>query len=139
MDKAQLEIYEELINKCDKHGYESLSRDERIWYNVGNLIDEAENAGLLSYYYNQGANHLQDTIKDLKLLKATSVIKILQQINNLFPNGIPPENVNERNKIIESWEDEKTEKLLYKLDGEFEKIIGKLENNLQNVIKRIVN
>ena len=91
-----------LVIKCEEQGYESLSENERIWYNIRVLIDSVGNGGIVSFYYNSGADNLTETLEDLSKLKANKISKILQQVNNLFPNGNPPANIDERNEIIDS-------------------------------------
>jgi len=96
--------WEKLVEKSLDKGYESLSADERIWYNVRTLIDAADNGGLISFYYNYGADHLDETVSDLKHIGSSEVIHIIEQINALFPKALPPRNIDKRNESINSWD-----------------------------------
>ena len=96
----------ELFEKLDLEGYDSLNPDEKLWFNVRVLIDSVNNGGIISFYYNSGADYLEDTMEDLQKLDATDVLDILVKMNELFPNGKPPKGNDERNEIISSWEDD---------------------------------
>ncbi len=39
-----------LINKWDSHGYDMLSDEEKIWFNVQTLLGAVANGGFISYY-----------------------------------------------------------------------------------------
>lgn len=52
--------WEKLFEKPDSEGYESLTPDERAWYNVRGVIDSVNGGGIISYYYNHGADTLDD-------------------------------------------------------------------------------
>lgn len=97
----------ELFEKLDSDGYESLNCDERLWFNVRGLIDSVNNGGIISFYYNSGADYLEDTMKGLQILEATEVLDFLAKVNELFPNGKPSTDMDERNEVISSWEDGK--------------------------------
>jgi hypothetical protein len=126
---------------CDKHdekGYESLSADERIWFNVRGLIDAIENGGLISFYYNHGTDDLDDTMEDLQKIDAIEVINMLEEVNELFPNGKPSKDIDERNEVIDSW-DGKYEELLESLDERFyDQLQETLELKLDKVIQRLL-
>jgi hypothetical protein len=50
--------WQKLIDKYDNDGYDSLTTDERLWFNIRSLIDSVDNGGLISFYYNNGADYL---------------------------------------------------------------------------------
>jgi hypothetical protein len=109
--------WERLVNKYTNEGYDKLTSDERTWFNVRCLMDAVDNGGLISFYYNNGADYLNETVEDLMKIDAQDVIALLEQINSLFPNSIPSQDVDERNDIISSWDDEDTD-----LQAIFEKV-----------------
>jgi hypothetical protein len=131
--------WEELVKKAEDNGYESLSESERIWYNTRVLIDSVSDGGIISFYYNTGADHLAETLEDLNKLKADKVIKLLLQVNKLFPGGNVPEDIDERNEIIDSWDDEKIDSKLEKLDDKFYGLEEDLEKKLEPVIQQLLN
>lgn len=47
--------WEEICNKGFIN-YLSLSSDERIWFNIQGLIGQVNNGGIISFYYNIGAD-----------------------------------------------------------------------------------
>lgn len=114
--------------------YEQLLPEERIWYNIQVLIDAVNNGGVISYYSNPGADHLLETMADLKIIGATYILEILHKMNALFPNGIPPSDIEERNNVILSWNDDTVCDLLDNLDIDFYKNCPILENTLMEHI-----
>jgi hypothetical protein len=128
-----------LVEKCEKVSYENLTEEERIWYNLRNLIDSVGNGGLISFYYNYGADHLKETMDDLGKLKAEKVVKMLNKINDLFPNSQPSKDIDKRNEVINTWEDEKTNNMLEKLDDKFYEFEEKLEEKLEPIIKKVIS
>jgi len=101
--------WEQIVIKALSN-YSSLSADERIWYNIQCLIADVCNGGLISHYYNSGANHNKETIIDLETLGYPDIADLLLQINKLFPNGEPSVDIFERNDAINSWEDDNIER-----------------------------
>jgi len=133
--------WESLIDKYDNEGYCKLTSDERIWFNVRLLLDAVDNGGLISFYYNHGADYLQETIEDLKKLKAQEVIALIEQVNSLFPNLTPPRDIDERNDIISSWDDEDKDlnKLLESVDNKFYALEEELELKLDPIIRQVLS
>jgi hypothetical protein len=54
---------------CDKRygvgGYAALTEDERVWVNIRSLIDSTNGGGIISFFYNSGADTLPDCLKAL--------------------------------------------------------------------------
>lgn len=134
------DIWENIVDKCENEGYEKLTSDERIWYNIRSLIDTVDNGGLISFYYNYGADYLEETIEDLQKIGAQEVIKLLEQINMLFPNSVPPSDIDERNLIIDSWgnECENLDDLLEGIDNRFYELEYELESKLEPIVRKII-
>ncbi|SMQ80584.1 protein of unknown function [Bacillus sp. OV166] len=143
MDRLAYEEWEQLWNqlfdKYEEKGYLSFSSDERIWFNVRGLIEAIENGGLISFYYNYGADYLDDTLEDLKKIDAIEVVHLLQKLNELFPNGNPPKDIDERNELIDSWDGQYND-LFEELDKKFyNEQQETLEIKLDKVVKRLLN
>jgi hypothetical protein len=65
---------------------------------------------------------------------------MLQKVNELFPNGNPPKDIDERNEVIDSWEDGQYDDLLESLDERlYDELQETLEIKLDKVIKRLIN
>ncbi|WP_342089382.1 DMP19 family protein [Dyadobacter sp. OTU695] len=128
--------WERLVTKAHED-YSSLTRDERVWFNIQCLIQDVDNGGLISHYYNSGANYNQDTIEDLVWLGFRDISTFLTQINQLFPNGRPSKDIEERNSVIESWPDGKYDYMLDELDQQFYRKEQDLENKLVQYIERM--
>jgi len=66
--------WQALCLSSERFGYASLSDHERVWLNLGSLIDSVENGGLISYFYNSDADRLADCQSALRLVDAGSVL-----------------------------------------------------------------
>jgi len=115
--------------------YDSLSRDERIWFSVQGFIGQASNGGLISFYYNSGAERCSETIEDLRSLDFSDVADLLVQINSLFPGG-PSRDINERNAVISSWSDYEHTALFRRLD---EAYFGRVDDLEQALVLHILD
>lgn len=110
--------------------YKSLSADERIWFNIQSLIGAVDNGGLISYYYNSDADHVRETMVDLRYIDAVVVADLLEQINNLFPNSQPSTDIDQRNEVIDAWADNAYDDLFDELDQRFYALEDELEIKL---------
>ena len=55
------EHWEQLVDRAfEKGGYSRLSDDERVWFNLQSLTQAIYDGGIISYYYNSSADHLDD-------------------------------------------------------------------------------
>ncbi len=135
--KTLLDFQADWVRVVDKGcaDYNSLSTDERVWFNLESLIGQVDNGGLISHYYNSGADHNKETMEDLISLGFSDIADLLIQINSLFSNRQPPTNMDERNDIISSWPDGKYDDFFEKLDGAFYRKEKELENSLVNYIE----
>ena len=131
--------WEKLVDKAISD-YNSLSIEERIWFNIECLIAAVDNGGLVSHYYNSGADHNKETIIDLATLGFQDIADLLLQINKLFPNNEPSINIDERNDVISSWTDSsELDNWFEQLDTQFYNKEGELEQALVKLIEtRIV-
>ncbi|WP_379133673.1 DUF4375 domain-containing protein [Paenibacillus sp. sgz500958] len=130
--------WEKLVQKAEEVSLKGLTEPERIWYTTRVLIDSVGDGGIISFYYNTGADDLEETMEDLKKIKADKIIKLLEKVNNLFPNGQVPKDIDERNDIISSWEDERIESLLESLDDKFIEHQEYLEKKVEPYINQIL-
>jgi hypothetical protein len=103
---ATIELgWHRLCKKLSSAGYEQLSPAERVWINTRSFIDSVENGGSISYFYNSGADRVDDCRSALKALGATAELQELERACSLFGARVPT-NIEERNEIISSWDDE---------------------------------
>lgn len=115
--------------------YDSLSSSERIWFNIRGVIDSTNNGGLISYYYNSGAENVYDAIDDLKSIGFDNIADIIQNYNKiLFKGNIVPKDIQERNRFINDL-DEKTDDLLQNLEIDLTNLIDDLEKQLEIYLK----
>ncbi len=95
--------WKSLVKKAFSN-YMALTIDERIWFNAESLVGSIRDGGLISYYYNSGADHLDDCMEALRTLNAHHALRLVLEVNALFPGGVP-KTVTGRNEVIDSWAD----------------------------------
>lgn len=131
--------WKKLFGKLEIEGYNNLTPDERTWYNVRGVIDSIGNGGIISFYYNHGADNLDDTIEDLHKLNASNIVELLKKVNQLFPIGKPSKNIDERNEVINLLNEElEFVELIETLDDKFYVLENELEHKLEEVVRRII-
>ena len=121
---------------CDKAcmNYTYLSQAERVWFNIQCLIQAVDNGGMISFFYNSGADYYIETIEDLKILKHEKIVKLLEKIRKIFPEGDLPKDMNIRSEIISSYPDGEFDEMYEEIDNEFYDLEKKLEEDLVNFI-----
>lgn len=127
--------WSDLCDRWGSDGYDSLSRPEKTWLNIRALIDSIENGGVISYFYNSGADTLVDCLEDLRELEADSVRVQVERVAELFPGGVPGE-IEARNAVIDSWPDGDIESLLEEVDDELMPLMSSLEEKLSTFLER---
>lgn len=126
-----------VVDRCESEGYDSLTSDEKIWFTSRILIDAVENGGIISFYYNHGADYMEETLNNLLSIGANDVVGILNEINRLFPGNMPSKDIEERNHVIDEWDDT-YEDLFDQLDAKFDIVIDELESKFEPLIRRII-
>jgi Domain of unknown function (DUF4375) len=131
--------WSDVCDRWDREGYLSLSSEERTWLNIRSLIDSIENGGLISYFYNSGADTIEDCLRDLEALGASNVRIQVARVCALFPGGVPSE-IGARNAIINSWSDDKGQSsldhLLEEVDDALMPLLEDLEVRLTLYLRR---
>src|SRR5688500_9845636 len=77
------------IEKKAEAAYASLSEPEKVWYTVTRLLFNIRNGGLISYYYNGYAVHLDDCMQSLRTLNAQGMLELVERENALFGPEVP--------------------------------------------------
>jgi hypothetical protein len=132
---ANLErAWRDLCTRWDRVGYSSLSVDERAWLHLRSLIDAVENGGLISYFYNSGADRLPDCRAALRDVNALKVLALVDRLAGLFGPDVPG-TVEERNQIIDSWpDDDARDALLSSIDDELMPLVRVLNDELESLV-----
>jgi hypothetical protein len=129
----------ELCDRWSQVGYASLSRPEKTWLNIRSLIDSIENGGIISYFYNSGADTLGDCLADLTALGAGEVVESVNQVCGLFPNGVPS-GMEDRNAAIDSWAEsprqDEIDELLTQVGDALFPLVADLERRLAGHIEQ---
>jgi hypothetical protein len=117
---SQAGFHEDWCALVDKamRDFSSLSGAERLWYTIESLIIGVCNGGIIFPYINSGAEHIHETIADLVTLGFPDIADLLKQVNALFPNAEPSQNIDERNDTVGAWNGEHDE-FLEECDKEF--------------------
>src|SRR5262245_14374800 len=114
-----------LVRRYFDNGIQSLTPDERVWFCCQSLAQAIFDGGLISYYFNSGANDLNDCLAALEMLGEHDLVRVIRQINSrLFPSGVPAK-LDDRNRIISSWPD----------DGEIDDFLDPIEREAQTLAK----
>jgi hypothetical protein len=102
MHNAETQEWRTVCDKAASGDFESLSHEEKVWFCTRELIDSTENGGLISYFYNTGADRLDYCIRALDDLNAKAVREQVLKQCQMFGADVPP-TLHERNTIIRSW------------------------------------
>lgn len=136
MDQSELSAWNDLCDKWQNLGYAGLTEPERMWLNIRRLIDSTNNGGIISYYYNDGADHLEDCMKAVRELDTSDVLLAIERINSLFSKGVP-KSQQERNEIISAWpKDETLNSFLELTDDQLADSLDDLEEKLDRFLRR---
>lgn len=132
MDKSLFDYNERWGKIVDKglNNFLLLTKEERVWFTVQSLINDVDNGGLISHYYNSGADFNKETIEDLDFLGFSVISDLLRKINHLFPNAEISSDLNVRNDIISNWPDGEYDNLFSELDSVFYSYETDLEKSL---------
>ncbi|WCT11490.1 DMP19 family protein [Mucilaginibacter jinjuensis] len=122
--------WEEIVDKGFRN-YESLSRAERVWFNLEPLTT----GGLFDQYMNYGAEHIEKTIEDLVYLGLDDIAELIRQMNMLFPDETPPKDIDKRNEVIQKWTMDQ-EKQMDFIDEKFWEKCENLEKTLLAFINK---
>jgi hypothetical protein len=127
--------WDSLFDKISREGYESLTSQERTCASVRAMIDATQNGGLISYFYNSGADHLDDCRAALLTLEEPEVLARLDRVAALFPLESLA-TLDGRNDVINSWDDddESTDELLEQIDEELYELFDDLEKKLDGLV-----
>ena len=124
---------------CDqwkKLGYTALTDDERLWLNVRALIDSVQNGGLISYFYNSGADKYEDCLSALNRLGASDVAEQVERLGAFFGDPVPTD-IERRNEIINSWSDNgRQDHVVQEADDVLMPLMGPLEQQLSQYLLR---
>lgn len=139
MKDALQEPWADLCRRWEADGYVSLPPLERTWLNTRRLIDSIQNGGLISYFYNSGADTLADTLDALDYLGAGEIKHQVVRVCDLFRGGVPADG-DARNEIIDSWPDDDAgsdiDSLLEEVDDRLMPMMAGLEESLAAFLHR---
>ena len=140
MDPATKLAWYGLCEKWGNAGYDSLTKNEKTWLNIRALIDSVENGGLISYFYNSGADNLLDLLAILQELECDETREHILTACELFPGEVP-KTMDARNEVINSWpnhgkEAQRIEAVWDDLDDKMMPLMEDLDEVLDAFIER---
>ena len=134
MHSAELQReWHALCDRWDRSGYAALSDDERMWFNIRSLIDAVENGGLVSYFYNPGADTWPDCRAALRRIGAEDVVAHVDRVAALFGAEVPS-SLEARNRILDGWSEDE-DQLLEEIDEELMPMMDDLEVGLESFLR----
>jgi hypothetical protein len=106
-----------------------------MWFNVRSLIDACNDGGLISYFYNSGADTLEDCLAGLATLDSARVSAQIGRVAALFTSGVPADQ-DARNAAIDSWEDSsEVDELLDSVDDALDALFPELGLKLNRFVR----
>lgn len=125
--------WERLVDKSFED-YNSLTKEERICLSIFTVMGSVDNGGTASLYYNTYADNIYDIMEDFETIGYNEYIEAIKEINNLYPNGIVPLDIDVRNEIMEEWfEDEDFSSYLDELYDKADDIFYDKERELEKL------
>lgn len=131
MTRQEVQSAWEIIVDKGFSNYQSLTRDERVWFNLEPLTT----GGISDHYINYGAEHNKDTIKDLEYINCHEIANLLKRINRFFIWRKPSKNIDRRNRQIMRIENRHPD-LLNIIDSKYWGLNEKLEKELLEHINK---
>lgn len=124
-----------VCEKWDVSGYASLLPAEKVWFSVRMFLDNAKNGGIISYYYNSGADYLADCMAAVEKIGNDDVLEGIARANSLFGDRVP-ESQDERNLAISSWADrDQLDSFLSAIDDDISQSLDALEEQLEQFVQ----
>ncbi|MBI5297176.1 MAG: DMP19 family protein [Chloroflexi bacterium] len=115
-----------ISDKIHKKGFESLSHPERVLHHIYWLESEVNNGGFQQYFDNSSGDYAIDTPSALEEIGAKHTANLMKRANDLFPNGAPSRDRQQRLEQLDSF-DETNRNKFEDLDSEFFKYQDPLE------------
>lgn len=117
-----LALYGYLSNKCSYgEKIQELSNEEATIYLCQVFEGEINNGGFSQFFYNLSGDFSIETLQALKTIGANNTALIYKMALSIFPKSNAPKDRDEREKLLDSLNDEKTDKILNDADNDFYK------------------
>jgi hypothetical protein len=117
------------------HGFDSLSRGERVFLCVWNLEAEVNNGGFAQFYVNSAGDKARETPSALREIGATQAAAIVEEANRVFGPQGPPADRDARTQALERL-GATTTGALSTLDAKFYEYPDDLEELLRQFVER---
>jgi len=94
---------DEVIPRAFDPGLGSLTLKDQTLFLVWSLTAELDNGGFAQFFFNSGGEHAVTTVAALRRIGAESVAALLHEAIHLFPGGVGPADLDERNEAISAF------------------------------------
>ena len=87
------ELWDHLVEKAHtiENGFETLTKEEKVYFSVGMLDGEVYNGGMHQFFSNSSGELYSEAVEGLSLLGATNALWLLRRATKiLFDNAAPP-------------------------------------------------
>lgn len=111
-----------------------LNQYERVVYDVGNLDEEVQSGGFLSYFYSTSdyVRRYKQLLKALNTIGARNTMDLLEKVEKKFPRGKIPIKLEYRQRILDEMEEKDI------TFDEFDEVFWQYDENITNLIYNYV-
>jgi len=138
--KQLIEVWDVVWNRYQRVGWLGLSEAEQNFYDAWHFVSEVNHGGFEYYYFNSGGYHALYAAEALRSIRAPKHAAILQEANVKFPDGLPPEDIDERQDRMNAFGDDiytlwaKQDEKVYSITEKFEELVWDYyRNNVENI------
>lgn len=108
-----------LFERADSKGIDSLTTSERVVFVVWSAVGQIENGGFDQFFYNSSGDFAAEAAPAFRTIGATGKAAVIDRALQLFPNGIPPEDRNQRIRLLDQATAEKGDEVFDELEQAF--------------------
>ncbi|MDF1740527.1 MAG: DUF4375 domain-containing protein [Verrucomicrobiales bacterium] len=102
-------FFEAAHTKWSNQGSSSLTAKEKHFLAIETFYGEVLNGGLLQYLANESGSFAQWADESFEAIGIPTYATVIRNVKELFPNGLIPEDSNERWDFVETIDDDKLE------------------------------
>lgn len=94
-------IAQALVPRVERNGLRPLTEPERTVYLVWRFTHELDNGGVDAFFYNASGRYAEQTVDALHSIAAPALAELLEEANELFPDGDVPADQDERTDALD--------------------------------------
>ncbi len=120
-------------------GVSALSEEELTWFILQHIIDETEQNGFLGLMVSDFNFPPHLMVDSWHNIAATDIADLMAGLINILPWDHLPEDEQEKEDLIELWQDIAYTQILHQLEDEFFELLPEAEQNLAELIVKIAH